>query len=151
MTTPAARPTSHRSRRLYFLLILAGLLFLAGVALFAARFSRSRTTAAAGPMAQGRVIYETSCAGCHGREGKGLGVPNAPPLNSRGEIWKLPPGELRAAVFGGTHEGMPAFGQRLSEAQVDAVLAYIQSWWSPEQLSSHQAGGQPDPPPTATP
>ena len=55
----------------------------------------------------------------------------------------MPPAELHTLVRGGTHEGMPAFGQRLNETDVDAVLAYIQTWWSAEQRAGQKAGGQP--------
>ena len=142
MTAPSSRSTSTRSRRLPLVLILAGVAFLIGLVLFAALFSGKRPSASGDALVQGQQIYESTCAGCHGGDGQGYRVPAAPPLNSAGDIWRLPPDELRTLVRGGTHEGMPAFGQRLNEAEVDAVLAYIQTWWSAEQRAGHEAGGQ---------
>ena len=142
MTAPSSRSTSTRSRRLPLLLILAGACFLIGLVLFAALFSGKRPSASGDVLVQGRQIYESTCAGCHGSAGQGHAVPNAPPLNNTGDIWAMTPGELRTLVRGGTHEGMPAFGQRLNETEVDAVLTYIQTWWSAEQRAGYEAGGQ---------
>lgn len=143
MTTPSPRSTSRRSRRLPLVLILAGATFLVGLALFAALFSAGRPSTGADTLVQGKQIYESNCAGCHGSSGQGHGVSNAPPLNNNGSTWAMPPSELRALVRGGTHEGMPAFGQRLNEAEVNALLAYIQTWWSAEQRAGYESGGQP--------
>jgi mono/diheme cytochrome c family protein len=142
MTSPTAHPAPTRSRRLPLLLILGGVLFLVALVVFAAVFSRDRTPAANDALVRGQQVYEGTCSGCHGRDGQGLEVPNAPPLNGSGDVWTMPPELLRMVVQSGTHEGMPAFGQRLSEAEVDAVLAYIQSWWSPEQRARYLVGGQ---------
>ncbi len=128
MTPPTSRSTSQRSRRLPLVLILAGACFLIGLVLFAALFSGERPSAGADALVQGEQLYESNCAACHGSVGQGHGVPNAPPLNNTGDIWAMPPDVLRTLVQSGTHEGMPAFGQRLNETEVDAVLAYIQSW-----------------------
>lgn len=33
---------------------------------------------------------------------------------------------------------MPALGDRLSEAEIQAVIAYLHSLWTPEQLETQQ-------------
>lgn len=140
MAAPSSRSASTHSRRLPLVLILIGTAFLVGLALFAALFSAKHPSASADALVQGKQIYESNCAGCHGSAGQGHGVPNAPPLNNTGDIWTLPPAELHTLVRGGTHEGMPAFGQRLNEAEVNSVIDYIQTWWSAEQRAGYAAG-----------
>ena len=80
--------------------------------------------------AQGEQIYLDNCAACHGDEGGGDNFQGAPQLSDA--IW-LYGGDLDTVVETITYSRfgvMPAWGQRLSEADVKAVSLYV-----------HQLGG----------
>lgn len=89
---------------------------------------------------RGEEIYRGLCATCHGPEGRpdpdsalvqGLGVVPAnfsdALFNSREPLsdWKIVVSEGGAAL--GFSEQMPAFGDSLSEADIDAVLAHVKT------------------------
>jgi len=99
----------------------------------------------------GRRVYETHCASCHGAQGEG--APNwqqpdvhgelpAPPHDTEGHTWKHADGMLYRIVRDGWRDPfnkterltMPAFGQILSPAEIRAVIDYLETLWSPEQL-----------------
>lgn len=93
----------------------------------------------------GRKIYAANCAGCHGNmlqgepdwqrpRADGLGA--APPLNGRGHSWHHPLPQLRQMISQGGPTRMPAWGDTLSEEQIDAVIAYFQSVWPKEVYQS---------------
>ena len=99
-------------------------------------------------LAEGQKIYAQHCASCHGANLEGQPrwqkpLPNgrmpAPPHDDSGHTWHHPD----EVLFGITKHGlvppyappgyqsdMPAFGDKLSDAQIRAVLAYIGSRWS---------------------
>ena len=80
--------------------------------------------------AQGEELYVDNCAACHGDAGEGMIDQGAPRLADA--IW-LYGGDLNAVVETITNARfgvMPAWGQRLSEADVKAVALYV-----------HQLGG----------
>lgn len=104
----------------------------------------------------GRVTYMENCASCHGdnlqgqpnwRERKEDGRMPAPPHDETGHTWHHPDDIL----FGITKKGiaayvpknyksdMPVFGGILSDEEIWATLAYIQSRWPEETLARRQA------------
>jgi mono/diheme cytochrome c family protein len=98
----------------------------------------------------GRTVYTKHCANCHGARLEGQPdwrqrMPNgrlpAPPHDDSGHTWH----HSDEMLFGITKNGlvpdyappdyqsdMPAFGGRLSDNDIWAVLAFIKSRWSPE-------------------
>ena len=91
---------------------------------------------------QGIDLYAANCQVCHGdRSGFG-GTGVAPPHNEKGHTWHHPDAQLREWIMNGklrlAGPPMPAFGGRLSEREVDAILTFIKSWWDPEQLESQE-------------
>ncbi len=100
-------------------------------------------------LALGRRIYDQNCASCHGAQGQGqypdapykpdqAGLIGAPPHNSSGHTWHHADGLLLDIVRNGLivkgFQPMPAFGDKLSAAEIGAVLDYIRTWWKPDQL-----------------
>jgi mono/diheme cytochrome c family protein len=103
-------------------------------------------------LAQGEKLYAQQCASCHGANLEGQPdwrkrLPNgrfpAPPHDASGHTWHHPD----EVLFGITKHGlvppyapagyesdMPAFGGKLSDQEIRAVLAYIESRWPPEVL-----------------
>jgi mono/diheme cytochrome c family protein len=99
---------------------------------------------------EGEAIYKAECAACHG--GKLEGQPEwrtrrpdgklpAPPHDASGHTWHHPMEQLIAITkFGmvppnapeGYVSDMPAYGGKLTDRQIQNVLAYIESRWTPE-------------------
>lgn len=104
-------------------------------------------------VAQGKSIYASHCAACHGPNLEGQTewrkrMPNgrlpAPPHDESGHTWHHPDDMLVDIVKNGLVPGrtappgyqsdMPAYGNMLSDADIVAVLAYIKSEWPPKAL-----------------
>ena len=102
---------------------------------------------------RGKIIYENNCVSCHqvnlvGAENwKGLdedGHRKAPPLNGTGHTWHHDDETLHKIIKYGLvgiisdYEGkMGGFGDNLNDKDIDAVLAYIKSFW-PDDYYQHQ-------------
>lgn len=98
-------------------------------------------------VASGKVIYEQSCASCHGVNLEGQPewrsrMPNgrmpAPPHDESGHTWHHPDDMLVGIIKvglvppyapAGYESDMPAFGSSLTDEQIRDVLAYIGSRW----------------------
>lgn len=95
-------------------------------------------------VARGDVIFKANCAVCHGANAEG--APNwykrgpdgklpPPPLDARGHAWHHPSSWLRDMIKQGTVNrggNMPAWEGKLSDDDVAAVIAWIQSRWPDE-------------------
>ncbi|MGD9787970.1 MAG: cytochrome c [Sulfuricellaceae bacterium] len=99
---------------------------------------------------QGQTLYAEHCASCHGaklegqadwRRRKPDGRLPAPPHDESGHTWHHPDSLLFAIVKNGVvppiapegyQSDMPAFGGKLSDQQIWAVLSYIESTWPAE-------------------
>lgn len=108
----------------------------------------------AGLVDVGRSIYGKECASCHGVNLEGQqkwqtrlanGKLPAPPHDASGHTWHHSDRVLfditkrgPAAYPSGYPTDMPAFGDRLSDKQIAAVLAYIKSSW-PTEIRMRQA------------
>ena len=97
---------------------------------------------------RGEKLYAQQCASCHGANLEGQPdwrkrLPNgrlpAPPHDATGHTWHHPDEVLFAITKhglvppyapAGYESDMPAFGGKLSDQEIAAVLAYIQSHWS---------------------
>lgn len=92
---------------------------------------------------RGKKVFKDNCAACHGDKGQGLAEdwrkPLAndtyppPPLNGTAHTWHhSTEALLRTIDHGGIPLGgtMPAFKDKLSENEKEAVLAHVMSFWS---------------------
>lgn len=114
-------------------------------------------SANAAQIALGAEVYARNCAVCHGAKLEGqpnwrIRLPNgrlpAPPHDESGHTWH----HTDAVLFGITKNGlvppyapkdyesdMPAFGGKLSDDEIRAVLAFIRSHWnSPDVLAARK-------------
>lgn len=96
-------------------------------------------------LARGAQIYKANCALCHGANAEG--APNwhkpgpdgkypAPPLNGTGHDWHHPMSALKWTIREGTGKlggNMPAWKGKLSDSDIEAVIAWFQSRW-PEEV-----------------
>lgn len=92
-------------------------------------------------LAEGKALYEAYCASCHGANGEGQpnwktpneqGIYPAPPHSSEGHTWHHADEQLLALIADGSgmaNSGMPAFGNSLNRTQIEAILAYIKTFW----------------------
>lgn len=111
----------------------------------------------AAKVAGGAKLYEQHCAACHGAKLEGQlnwrrRLPNgrlpAPPHDETGHTWHHPD----SVLFGITKNGlvppyapkgyesdMPAFGGKITDEEIWAVLAYIKGHWTSRDLLAARA------------
>lgn len=92
-------------------------------------------------VAQGRVLYQKNCSGCHRPDASGVqewrkldaqGNYPPPPLNGSAHTWHHSLAILQRTIkeggeqLGGT---MPSFGEKLNTREIEEILAWIQSLW----------------------
>ena len=96
-------------------------------------------------VARGAEIFKANCAVCHGANAEG--APNwskkgadgkfpPPPLDASGHGWHHPKSALVQTIREGTLKlggGMPAWKDKLSDNDIEAVIAWIQARW-PEDV-----------------
>ncbi|HKK07042.1 MAG TPA: cytochrome c [Gammaproteobacteria bacterium] len=92
-------------------------------------------------LARGKRLFEQNCAVCHGARAEGApdwryrgpdGKFPPPPLNGTGHSWHHPYAWLHQMIKNGSPPGqgnMPAWGGKLSDEDIDAVIAWFQSLW----------------------
>ncbi len=101
-----------------------------------------------GTLELGATVYASNCASCHGVNLEGEpdwrtpnpdGTWKAPPHNDDGHTWHHPDAYIIDRIVHGTNNldvamqqnsNMPAYGDVLSDKEIDAVLAFIKSQWS---------------------
>ncbi len=100
-------------------------------------------------VSRGLEVYRAHCAACHGiklegqpnwRERLPSGRLPAPPHDASGHTWHHPDRQLFDITKHGVERyappgyrsDMPAFGGRIADADIWAVLAYIKSTWPAE-------------------
>jgi mono/diheme cytochrome c family protein len=96
-------------------------------------------------IARGGKLYQQNCAACHGADAEG--APNwqqqgpdgkwpAPALNGTAHAWHHPMAILKRTIRDGTEKiggSMPAWGDKLSEQEMDDIIAWFQARW-PDEL-----------------
>ncbi len=97
----------------------------------------------------GRGVYAANCAACHGAAAEGAanwatpgpdGLYPPPPHNDQGHTWHHSDRVLYETIYSGMNDPlrpgsplrMPAWGDKLGDADVRAVMAYFKSLWTEE-------------------
>ena len=95
-------------------------------------------------IARGAQVFKQNCAQCHGERAQGAahwekpgadGKYPAPPLDGSAHAWHHPRAALVQTIKQGTVKiggGMPGWQGKLSDADIDATIAYFQSLWPDE-------------------
>ncbi len=90
----------------------------------------------------GANLFQKNCAGCHGEQAEGAynwrqvgadGKYPPPPLNGTGHAWHHPKNALIYTIKNGTIPlggGMPAWQSKLTDEEIEAILAWVISRWS---------------------
>ena len=106
-------------------------------------------------VAAGQAIYDARCAACHGPQGVGQNPEDprakddqgrflAPPHNQNGHTFHHDDDLLISIIKNGgmgdpkTFTEMPAFGESLTEQEINQVLAYIKTLWTDEQRAAQE-------------
>jgi mono/diheme cytochrome c family protein len=87
-------------------------------------------------VARGEQLYAANCASCHGGRDSNPPLPAAPPHTDAGHTWHHSDQTLHGVITGElTFQGrtMPSFEGQLSGQEIADILAYIKTWWGPEQ------------------
>lgn len=102
----------------------------------------------------GKKLYNNNCASCHGANLQGAtnwksldedGHRKAPPLNGTGHTWHHADEQLHEIIKYGlgklvkNYQGkMMGFGDMLTDAEINSVLAYIKSTWPKHIQQKHK-------------
>jgi len=95
-------------------------------------------------LALGSEMYASNCARCHAAEGQG--TPRAPALNVKGFLGRTNDAAIQQIItLGVPGTAMPAWGDRLSEADIQAIVGFIRAWepTAPEVAEPARGGGSP--------
>ena len=95
-----------------------------------ARYVLSLSGANDGATPQGQTLFSENCSACHGAQGQGDREQGAPALNDAIRLYGGNLDAVTASITNARFGVMPAWGARLSEADIKAVSLYI-----------HQLGG----------
>ena len=79
------------------------------------------TSGAATEAIDGATAYLRRCGGCHGAEGTAQGADTLAGVGTKPEEF------VRLMVEQGGGGGMPAFGEWLEPAEIDAIIAYVRA------------------------
>jgi S-disulfanyl-L-cysteine oxidoreductase SoxD len=129
----------------------AGLLLL----LLLAACRASETTDNLAQIALGKQVYLANCASCHGINGEGqrpaaplerdeTGRYPAPPHDDTGHTWHHDDDLLINIIRNGgvgdpvNFYDMPAYRGKLTDVEINAVVAYIKTLWTDEQRAYQQ-------------
>lgn len=78
-------------------------------------------------IAEGEHLFNVLCTQCHGTDG--YGSPMASALNSQSFLHETPDAAIQQIIaLGVPGTSMPAWGGRLTEADIAALTAYLRSW-----------------------
>ena len=93
-------------------------------------------------LALGEAIFSASCSMCHGPEGQG--TRRAPALNVKGFLIETPDLAMQQIItLGVPGTAMPAWGDRIIESDIQAVVGFIRQWeaTAPEVAVAARGGG----------
>lgn len=99
----------------------------------------------------GSQVYQRNCSVCHGQNAEGAenwkiqngyGELPAPPHNKEGHTWRHSDNMLQRMIKQGWRDPfnktkrltMPAFENALNPKEIDAVIAYMKTFWTPVQV-----------------
>ncbi len=136
-----ALPSRRKPSNTLILAGILGVLFILLVVGLIWQVSRGGTTVDIAPpevLAQGELVYQENCVACHGENGKGY---IGPALNGSAHSWHHPDPLLVSFIRDGIPgTQMEAQGDNLTDEEIDAVISYMKSWWSPQQRRMQQSG-----------
>lgn len=96
--------------------------------------------------AKGERLYQSVCAACHGKDGRGVQTLGAPDLTDDYWLYGNSTAQLTESIANGRHGVMPAHRERLGETRSRLVAAYVWSLSHPANIvqSGEPATASPD-------
>jgi cytochrome c oxidase cbb3-type subunit III len=85
----------------------------------------SAGSAAAGSTDESGKLYGMYCSACHGADGAGVVALGAPALNDDAWLYGGSRDAVQASIAVGRNGVMPAFGDRLDDAQIKLLIAWL--------------------------
>jgi len=86
-------------------------------------------------VAAGKAIFATTCAGCHGLDGRG--GERGPNIVTRPEIRRLSNADIERVIEDGSpSKKMPGFGGSLNDAKIHAIILYVRSLQGTENAAT---------------
>lgn len=138
----AAKPRAGSTVDLFLVLLIAGAGLLGGCNFASTPGSTVTLTPTVDLVMQGREVYLRACAECHGQNAEGYANElAAPALDHSEHAWHHPDQQIRDWIKNGKlglGRQMPALGDQLSDEEIEAVIAYLHTLWTPEQLETQQ-------------
>lgn len=129
--------TSRAQRAFGVCATLAAMIGLSALALYEDRDLPEKPQYAEGLVQKAARDYKVECSGCHGMSGKGDG-PDAANLDSLVQDLTSPAfwdgdamEDMIQVIRIGVAPDMPAFGERLSEAEIAAIARYVEATYRP--------------------
>ncbi len=97
---------------------------------------------------EGRDLYQSNCASCHGNGGKGDGPDggkNMPDFSRQEWMAGKSDEEIFTAISNGVSPGMPAFTEKMTENERWSIASYLRSLSliTGESIANEQAGATP--------
>lgn len=152
----------RRTARARFAVLFAGILLLtSSFSVLAGDATTGTDPADPKLVARGKAVYAENCASCHGARLEGQPnwrhrLPNgrmpAPPHDPTGHTWHHSDKQLfeitklgLGALMPGYESDMPGFKDKLGDADIWAVLSYIESAWPAEIRERQQRMNTPKP------
>ena len=90
----------------------------------------------------GEALFASNCSRCHGTDGEG--TRRAPSLNVKGFLIETPDMAMEQIItLGVPGTAMPAWGPRMTEADIQAIVGFIRQWeaTAPEVATPSTGGG----------
>jgi cytochrome c6 len=113
--------------------------YLRGIVVGVVAAGLSAIASAEAPAVDAAALFKRSCAMCHGPDGRAA-TPAAKKMGVKDlSLTELSSDQVRVAIVDGVKgvKGtMPAFGARFSAAELDALVAHIQSLRTPDLAES---------------
>lgn len=110
---------------LYPIIIIGIIICIINSGIFSSKNSKA--------IAAGEIIYQKHCLICHGDNGKGEGKNAGTAINNQQYLNTVNDKDIFNSVkFGREGTGMPSYGPRLSDDDLNNVVAYIRNWQSEE-------------------
>src|SRR5713226_2839567 len=136
-------------RRQWLFLAALGLTACSGQTVSPTGAARTFPTLVEAQVARGQVVYTQNCASCHGANAEGApnwatpgpdGLYPPPPHDDSGHTWHHSDRVLYESISHGMSDPlrpgsplrMPAFGGKLSDSDIRAVIEYFKSLWTVE-------------------
>lgn len=106
-------------------------------------------------VARGGRLFQENCAVCHGKQAEGApnwrqldpdGLYPPPPLNGTGHAWHHPKKMLHYVIKNGSPGGkgkMPAWKEKLSDEEINDIIAWFMSRWPDEVYQAWTRMGRP--------